>query len=127
MTIADTDVLIDFLGGREPGATAVAAGIDRGDLATTVISRFELLAGARTAKQSAGIRQLLSQVPDFPLDAASAESAAEVRRELDKRGAPIGMGDSLIAGIALRRRARLLTRNARHFARIPALVLEKVG
>jgi len=48
LTIADTDVLIDYLRGRNPAADRVAAELDRDSLYTTVITRFELMAGART-------------------------------------------------------------------------------
>ena len=49
MTIADTDVLIDFLSGAEPGASRVSRAIESGALRTTAITRFELLSGARSA------------------------------------------------------------------------------
>lgn len=47
MTIADTDVLIDYLTGRGGAAILVAAELRRGTLQTTVVTRFELLGGAR--------------------------------------------------------------------------------
>jgi hypothetical protein len=37
MIVADTDVLIDFLEGHQPGAHAVAAALAAGRLQTTVI------------------------------------------------------------------------------------------
>jgi predicted nucleic acid-binding protein len=52
MMVADTDVLIDFLAGHEPGAGRVALELEHEELATTVISRFELLAGVRHARQA---------------------------------------------------------------------------
>jgi tRNA(fMet)-specific endonuclease VapC len=59
----------------------------------------------------------------LPLDDDAADRGALVRKDLDKAGRPIGMGDSLIAGIALARGLVLLTRNVRHFARVKGLVL----
>jgi len=50
MIVADTDVLIDFLAGVEPLASRVAEQIEAG-LATTAVSRFELRAGVRSARQ----------------------------------------------------------------------------
>ena len=47
MMVADTDVLIDFREGRSPAAERIALELDRGQLRTTVITRFELLAGQR--------------------------------------------------------------------------------
>lgn len=123
MIVADTDVLIDFLGGAAPAADRVALELGHGSLATTTVSRFELLAGARTARQRRLIRDLLNALTCLPLDSDAADLAARVRRDLDESGQGIGMGDSLIAGIVLARRGILLTRNVRHFERVPGLAL----
>ncbi len=60
MTIADTDVLIDYLAGRADAASQVVIELERGTLQTTVITQFELLAGARSPKQRETILQLLA-------------------------------------------------------------------
>lgn len=122
MTIADTDVLIDYLAGKGE-ANAVEQLLSRGALRTTVISRFELLSGARTAKQLARLTQLLGAVPSLALDDAAADAASEIRRTLERSGNPIGMADSLIAGIVLSNGGILLTRNRRHFERVPGIRL----
>ena len=121
--IADTDVLIDFLQGNQPASERIALELDHEQLATTAITRFELLAGARTARQQTIIGQLLAALPCLPLEAQSADRAAEVRRALQREGVSIGMGDSLIAGIVLAHRGVLLTPNRRHFERVPSLTL----
>ena len=126
MMIADTDVLIDFLQGDRPASERIALELDRGQLATTAITRFELLAGARTARQQTIIGQLLAALPCLPLEAQSADRAAEVRRAPERQGLSIGMGDSLIAGIVLAHRGVLLTRNRRHFGRVPSLALGSI-
>ncbi len=123
MIVADTDVLVDFLHGRDPGADRVALELETGPLATTVLSRFELLAGARSEKQRSAVLVLLEGLVTLPLGADAADRAADVRRRLQAAGQDIGMADSLIAGIVLQRRAILLTRNRRHFARVPDLTL----
>ena len=66
--IADTDVLIDFLAGHEPSASRIALELERGSLRTTAVTRFELLAGSRGARQQAVVRKLLDAVPALPLD-----------------------------------------------------------
>ena len=124
MMVADTDVLIDFLEGRSPAADRVALELDRGQLRTTVVSRFELLAGAKTAPQQKLVGELLAALPALPLDDPAADRAAEVRRGLERDGAGIGMADSLIAGIVLLHDGILLTRNRRHFERVPGLRVE---
>jgi predicted nucleic acid-binding protein len=122
MTIADTDVLIDYLAGKGE-ADAVERVLRRGALSTTVITRFELLSGAKSSKQLARLVQLLGAVPSIPLDAAAADAASEIRRSLDQSGNTIGMADSLIAGIVISNGGSLLTRNRRHFERVPGLEL----
>ena len=123
MIVADTDVLIDFLQGKAPADARVALELERGRLATTAVNRFELLAGARSTKQMKLIQDLLAALPCLALDAEAADHAAAVRRSLERGGEGIGMGDSLIAGIVLARKGILLTRNVRHFSRVPALTL----
>jgi tRNA(fMet)-specific endonuclease VapC len=121
MTIADTDVLIDYLAGRADAASQVVIELERGTLQTTVITQFELLAGARSPKQRETILQLLAAIPAISLDPGAADRASQVRRFLEARGESIGMGDCLIAGIVLQHGAILATRNRRHFERVPGL------
>jgi predicted nucleic acid-binding protein len=73
MTIADTDVLIDYLAGKGE-ADAVERLLERGALRTAVISRFELLSGAKSPKQLARLIQLLQAVPSLGLDVAAART-----------------------------------------------------
>jgi predicted nucleic acid-binding protein len=112
MIVADTDVLIDYLHDRGE-ADAVDFSLSRGVLRTTVITRFELLSGAKTARQQARVRQLLDAIPSLDLDDQAADTASEIRRSLERSGATIGMADSLIAGIVLSAGGDLLTRNRR--------------
>ncbi len=67
MTVADSDVLIDYLAGLAELAGIVAAELEMGTLRTTVVNRFELLAGARTPLQQDAVRQLLAAVPALSL------------------------------------------------------------
>jgi tRNA(fMet)-specific endonuclease VapC len=97
--------------------------LSRGALRTTVISRFELLSGAKSAKQLARLIEFLRAVPSLGLDDAAADSASEIRRALERSGEPIGMADSLIAGIVVSNNGTLLTRNRRHFERVPGITL----
>jgi tRNA(fMet)-specific endonuclease VapC len=126
MIVADTDVLIDYLADRTPAAGRIALEIQVGGLCATAVSRFELLAGARTERQSRMVHSLLDVLRTLPLDHDAADRAAEVRRDLDRRGEPIGMADSLIAGIVLARGGRLLTRNRGHFERVTGLPLAQL-
>lgn len=124
-------------GGRRDGLTrrrrgALRAGRDLlstwaaeldSDLATTTISTLELLSGAPTRRVRERVERLLAGLAILPFDPDAAEAAAAARRELERRGRPIGMADYLIAGICLERSAALLTRNRAHFERVPGLRL----
>ena len=68
-------------------------------------------------------RPFVSVVDVLTLDKLGAEKAAEVRRDLQGAGQDIGMGDSLIAGIALAYDLPLLTRNQKNFQRVKNLRL----
>ncbi len=86
MTLADTDVLIDFLAGREPAAERVARELASGNLWTTVITRFEMLSGARSARETKIIGELLDSMKIVPLDVSAADRAANIRRALERTG-----------------------------------------
>jgi toxin FitB len=58
------------------------------------------------------------------LDQAAAEKAAVLCAERRLRGRPIDMRDTLIAGIAVSRRAQLATRNLRHFDDLEIVVID---
>ncbi len=121
MIVADSDVLIDFLAGRDPAAARVDIELGARSLATTAVSRFELLAGARDRTAEVIVRRLLDAVATLPLDRESADRAAAVRRAVEAQGSPIGMADSLIAGIVLSCRGTLITGNIKHFKRVEGL------
>ena len=123
MIVADTDVLIDFLADRGPAADRVALELESHSFGTTVVTRFELLAGVRDRTAEGLVRRLLDAMPVIRLDREAADCAAEVRRRMERRGEGIGMADSLVAGIVLTRDALLLTRNRRLFERVDGLKL----
>lgn len=123
MIVADTDVLIDALRGRSPAAARIELELDTGGLAATAVSVFELRSGAKSAEAARAIETLLAAMTILPFDEGAAERGARARRELESAGTPIGMADYMIAGTCLAHSAILLTRNRRHFERVPGLVL----
>lgn len=124
--IADSDVLIDTLNGIEPIASRIRKAINDDDLEITAVSVFEVLVGARTEPEREEVRNLLAEALVFPVDLLAADRAAEVDRQLRTQGIRLATGDTLIAGICLHRQLRLLTRNRRHFDRVPGLVVEEI-
>lgn len=121
MILADTDVLIDFLAGSEPGAGAVREALQNGQLVTSSISHFELFCGARTARQREKLERLFQVLPVLGFTDRASARAAEVYRTLEAGGGRIGSADCMIAGLALESGRTLLTRNLRHFERVRGL------
>lgn len=122
MIVADTDVLIDALRGKG-AADRMRIEIATGTLATTTISVFELMSGARTDKERRAVDALLGALTALPVDDRAAREAASIRRELEADGVGIATADTLIAGICRSRNAILLTRNRAHFGRVRGLSL----
>jgi predicted nucleic acid-binding protein len=106
--LVDTDVLVDHL----RGVSRLAGGRS---LRYSVITRCELFAGREEEER---IRLLLAPMGELPVDREIAELAGRLRRMT-----AIRIPDALIAATALTARLPLLTRNRRHFERVPELEL----
>ena len=111
----DTNVAIDVLRAR-PRAVALLDGhLDAGDaLAISVLTRFELFAGARPAELAA-LNEHLGVYSEVPVDDRIAERAAEHSRQFRRSHSSIDAIDYLIAASAEVHGAELLTLNVRHF------------
>jgi predicted nucleic acid-binding protein len=110
-TLLDTDVLIDHLRGHRR--------LDLVDTAwrISVVTHCELFAGRNTDEPS--LRETLNQVGELPVSRAIAESAGRIRRTI-----ALDVADALIAATALEHGLPLITRNRRHFERVPGLRLQ---
>lgn len=122
--IADTDVLIDFVEGA--GAwEQVDRLLSGGRLATTAVNVFELWRGCEDEDERSTLRRALRGVAVYPVNDAAARRAAEIDRDLARRGAGIGERDTLVAGVALATRLSVLTGNVEHFRRVGGLRVVK--
>jgi toxin FitB len=99
--------------------------------AVTVLEiRFGLLAmpqGRRRTKFEQAFVGLLQQDLDGRIaafDLAAAEAAAALAAERRRKGRPIDVRDTQIAGIALSRRAAIATRNAKHFGDLSVAIID---
>lgn len=126
MIVLDTDILIDALAGVEPARSFVEEHLPTRRLATTAITRFELLAGSDLEDEESPVRDILRPLATLPLDREAVERAAELAVRLRRAGTPLPMADLAIAGICLELGASLATRNRRHFERVPELQLEEL-
>jgi len=123
MIVADTDVLIEALRGREPARARIAAALAEGQLATTTISVFELRSSTDSDHMRDAVEQLLAPLTILPFDDAAARHAARARRALEAPGSPIGIANYMIAGICLARSVALLTSDRALYGRMAGLVL----
>lgn len=124
--LVDSDVVADVLTGQ-PAATALLRGLARAALAISLITYGEVYEGiyygrdSRTAE--AVFRRFLRGVTVLPLSRAIMRRYARERGDLRAKGQLIGDPDILIAATALEHGLTLVTRNRRHFQRIPQLVM----
>jgi toxin FitB len=135
MIILDTNVLSALM--RTVPDAHVVAWLDRQPAESvwiTSITLFEaylglalLPSGRRRRTLEAAFARLLQEdlenrVLDF--DSAAATEAASLAAARQKKGRPVDLRDTQIAGIALARRATLATRNVRHFRDLRILIVD---
>jgi tRNA(fMet)-specific endonuclease VapC len=134
VTILDTDIFTLLTDGHPRVAARFRQCEDT--VALTISTRIEALGGrfASIIKASDGNQLLIAQTRlerteqnlarflVLPFDAAAAAEFDRLRQ--NKKLKKIGRGDLLIASIALARRAKLVTRNLRHFRQVPGLRVE---
>ncbi|MFW6111197.1 MAG: type II toxin-antitoxin system VapC family toxin [Thermoproteota archaeon] len=130
MVCLDTDFLVALIRG-DAKAEEKAKILDRRGVrkVTTPINVFELYLGAYLSRNQNEnvklIRDLLLAVDLLGFDHKSSEKAGEIAAKLKKIGQPIGVRDSMIAGIAARFEQILLTRNLNHFSKVNDLEVEQ--
>ena len=121
----DTDVIVDYLRGREPGRSAFTSWREKADTFITSITAFELLLGANLSskreRRVLEVESLLHQLKILNFNWESAEKAAEEGAELKAEGVPIGIRDLFNASICLATNIPILTKNKRHYQRIREL------
>jgi tRNA(fMet)-specific endonuclease VapC len=125
----DTDVISATIRPRPPMhlvrrlATVAAA-----DQFTTSITVGELIFGARRVGRpelTAHVEQVVRRAQTvLPFDAVAARTFGELKADLERVGTPLAEPDLRIAAIVLTQRLTLVTRNVRHFSRVPGLLVE---
>lgn len=129
--LLDTNVISQMV--RRSPSTAVLARSDAIPATEQVISSItvgELLYGA--LKRPEVTDELLQSLEKavfstfdiVPFDEAAARVYAEIMVALERAGTPIGEGDTRIAATALAYDLTIVTRNTRHFDRVPGLRVE---
>jgi len=126
--LLDTNAWADFLNQRYPSVTERIRSADPDDLAMSTVVLAELRYGAdksqNRVRNHARIDVIAREAPRLDFDAAAAEAFGRLRSSLERRGAPIGPYDMLIASQAISRDLILVTDNVDEFGRIAGLRLE---
>lgn len=130
MILCDTDWLIEFLRGRDEALRVVSPLIAAG-LAISIVSIGELyegvLHGRNPSRDEQHLLALLGRIDVIDLDIPAMRVYGLVRGGLRSAGLSIGDNDLQIAATALRHDLTLVTRNRRHFERVPGLRLHDTG
>ncbi len=128
--LPDTDWIVDALAGV-PSAVEPLDRLSADGLAVSIISFGELFEGAygfpNPDVHLAGFRRFLSGFTLLNLTDPIMEVFARTRADLRRQGNLLPDLDLLIAATALHHDLTLMTRNLRHFTRIPHLRLYQPG
>ena len=124
----DTDIIVDYLRGREPGKSAFNDWRRKADTFITSITAFELLLGAnlssRRTERMTEVESLLNQHNILPFGRNEANKAAEKGAELKTKGVMIEIRDLFNASICLSEKIPILTSNKAHYERITELLIQ---
>lgn len=120
--VLDSNVLIDYLRGSGPGWDLVRRVRSGLAFRITAVTAFELALG-REYEQDPVAADALLAAPCLTMTREAAVRAGGVLRELRAAGQGIDVRDAMQAGICLEADALLITRNIRHFARVPGLTV----
>ena len=131
MYLLDTSFLIDLVRGkREAIELAKRLDEERAYIAASAVTVYEYLLGVYLSywgdeeklKEKLEIAESeLARLDVLPFNGEIARKTAEIAAYLLKRGEVIGLADTIIAATALTYNLKLVTRNVKHFSRIPGL------
>ena len=127
--IVDTTFIIDLLHTDVKAVQKLQELLKQGTIIKiTAVTVFELFTGVVRSQRPAEERNKILKVLEgqlvIPLKREAAEKAGEIDGLLIQEGKRIDIADCLIAGIALSRNEKVLTRNVKDFSRILRLGVE---
>jgi tRNA(fMet)-specific endonuclease VapC len=126
--LVDTDWVIDFLENRTPAVDLIGRLLPDG-AGISIINYMEAVEGIRGSGRPSAARDVfhrfLEAVPIIGLSIAIVERAADIRLHLRQQKLSVNHRalDILIAATAIEHRLMLVTRNVRHYADIPGILL----
>ena len=130
MVCLDTSVLVALIRKDQAAMNKLKTEAEAGGtVSTTTVNLCELYAGAYGSKapqrELQRVQDLLSQMGILELDVDATKRYGELVNDDVLKREPIGDFDLMIASIALQQNEKLVTRNVKHFDRVPGLVVEQ--
>lgn len=127
--ILDTTFIIDLMNAEKEAVNKLNELVKKKEAQIiTSPSIFELFSGlSRSKKPEQEKEKIVTTIKNqiiLDLDNISAEKGGEVDGMLIKKGKTIQPIDSMIAGIALTKKEKILTRNVKDFSKIKGLEVE---
>ena len=126
--LLDTNACIALINGNPPAVRSTFLSVTGAgaEVYVSTIARFELWYGlAKSSRPEVNRRRLETffsgPVFSLPFEDEDAETAGEIRANLEAMGKPIGAYDLLIAAQASRQGLTLVTANSSEFSRVRAL------
>lgn len=124
--LIDTDWVVDYLKGRQ-AAIDLLARLENTAVGLSLITYVEIYQGiyygTNPEAHEAAFQRLLHVVEVIGLNEEIMLRFARIRGALRAVGQSIGISDVIIAATAIHHDLTLITRNRRHFERVPGLKL----
>ena len=121
--ILDTTFLIDLLRNEQAAVTLSKTIEQKEILKISTVTVFEIHQGLRESSQN--VEALFDDLILLSFDKKTAIKAGEIVRHLRKEGIIIDPEDAMIGATALLQHEPLVTRNTKHFSKIPELKIVK--
>jgi predicted nucleic acid-binding protein len=130
MKILDTDILVGILRGNSDAINKMNELKESNEnLAVTIFNEQEILFGALLAKNIEKVfkpaKEFIDSFQKLNYEEEDMLKTIKILVYLKKKGFHIGLIDEMIAGICLRYKATIVTRNIEHFSKVPKLKIEK--
>jgi len=120
--IIDTDILIDFSLDRSDAVQTMANLENKFLLSVSVITAMELYSGCRSKKDLKRVNELLSDIRiEFVTQSISQQAFDLMKKFRSSHGVEIN--DMLIAATSLNLKAKMISKNQKHYKFIPGIDL----
>lgn len=128
MYLLDSCTISDFMKG-EPNTAKKIKSLSPSTIYTSTITQMEITYGLLkkfdySHKYFNFFEEFIAAITVLSFDEDAAKNSADIRKNLEKLGKPIGSYDILIAGIAKANDLILVTSNEKEFLRVEQLILE---